>query len=35
MTGIPADAKHATARERSRQTDNLLSIKRLCSLVGA
>ena len=31
---IPANAKYAVIRETSQRTDNLLSIKQLCSLAG-
>ena len=31
---VPANAKYGIIRETSRQTDNLLSIKQLCSLAG-
>ena len=31
---IPANAKYAIIRETSQRTDNLLSIKQLCSLAG-
>lgn len=31
---IPANVKYAIIQETSQQTDNLLSIKKLCSLAG-
>ena len=34
MMDIPANAKYAIIRETSQRTDNLLSIKQLCSLAG-
>ena len=34
MMDIPANAKYAIIRETSLRTDNLLSIKQLCSLAG-